>query len=149
MTAPAIKSVTKAVLSGFVRENSGLNLTQSKAISDRLLAEFIVTPKPPPDPSTFPVAPGQLWLHAPSNRVLRVSGVELGPMYVPGDPVTSWGPQRVSWEDADDGTVTGSTEIQPWREQTRPLSEADENLPAEAQTENPLPNPRQESETTP
>lgn len=144
-----MKSVTKGVLAGFVRDNSGLNLTQSKAIADRLLTEFIVTPKPPADPSTFPVGPGQLWLHRPSNKVLRVCDIESGPIHVPGDPVTPWGPQRVFWEDTADSSVNGSTGIDAWRLQATPLSVAGESLPTAAQTEEIPPSPSQESETIP
>jgi hypothetical protein len=119
-----MKSVTKGVLSGFVRENSTLNLTQSKALTDQLLAEYIVTVKPPEDPSTIPVEPGQLWLHTGSKRTLRVTEVELGPIYVPGDPVTSWGPQSVSWQDPDDHAAVGNTVISLWREQMSLIPDA-------------------------
>jgi len=150
MAAPATRSVTKAVLTGFVREHSALNLTQAKAITDRLLAEFIVTPKPPADPSTYPVEPGQLWLHRPSNKVLRVCHIESGPIHVPGDPVTPWGPQSVSWEDSAEGSIHGSTGIHLWRLQATPLSVAGESLPEAAPAETPIPNPPpQESETIP
>jgi hypothetical protein len=126
MTAPAIKSVTKTVLSGFVREHTALNLTQAKALTDQLLAEYIVTVKPPADPSTIPVEPGQLWLHAGSKRALRVTDVELGPIYVPGDPVTSWGPQSVSWQNNDDHAATGTTPISLWRQYMLLVPEADQ-----------------------
>jgi hypothetical protein len=126
MTAPAIKSVTKTVLSGFVREHTALNLTQAKALTDQLLAEYIVTVKPPADPSTIPVEPGQMWLHTGSRRTLRVTEVELGPIYVPGDPVTSWGPQSVSWQNPDDGTAAGTTQISLWREHMSLVPGADE-----------------------
>lgn len=117
MTAPAIKPVTKTVLSGFLRERSGLNLTQSKALADQMLAEYSVTVKLPADPSTIPVEPGQLWLHRSSKRSLRVTDVESGPIYVPGDPVTSRGPQSVSWQNHDNPAATDTTPITLWREQ--------------------------------
>lgn len=141
MTAPATKSITKAALSGFVRDHSTLNLTQAKALTDQLLAEYVVTVKPPADPSTIPVEAGQLWLHTGSKRTLRVTDVELGPVYVPGDPVTSWGPQNVSWEDPvkalgppmssswkspDNCPAQGTTSISLWREQMSLIPDAGE-----------------------
>ncbi|MCB5280562.1 hypothetical protein [Arthrobacter sp. ES1] len=126
MTAPAIKSVTKTVLSGFVREHTTLNLTQAKLLTDQLLAEYIVTVKPPADSSSIPVEPGQLWIHTGSKRTLRVTEVELGPIYVPGDPVTSWGPQSVSWQNPDDPAAVGNTMICLWREQMRLVPNADQ-----------------------
>lgn len=131
MAAPAIKSVTKAALSGFVREHTALSLTQAKALTDQLLAEYIVTLKPPADPSSIPIETGQLW-RTVSGRVLRVTEVEAGPIYVPGDPVTSWGPQSVSWEDPgqvlglpmsgswqspDNCPARGTSPIRLWRQQ--------------------------------
>lgn len=116
MTAPAIKPITKTVLSGFVREHTSLNFTQSKAFTDQLLAEYLVTAKPPVDPSTIPVYRGQLWLHTGSGRTLSVIDVDLGPTYAPGDPVTSWGPQSVSWRDSEDSSAAGVTQISLWRE---------------------------------
>ncbi len=140
MTAPAIKSVTKTVLSGFVREHAALNLTQAKALTDQLLAEYIVTVKPPADPSTIPVEPDQLWLHKGTRRTLRVTEVELGPIYVPGDPVTSWGPQSVSWQNPDDHAVIGTTPISLWRQQMHLVPDA-------GQPSTSTPSPTSESET--
>lgn len=135
MSAPALKPVTKTALSGFVRENSTLNLTQAKSLTDQLLAEYVVTPKPPADPSTVPVEPGQLWLHAGSKRTLRVTDVESGPIYVPGDPVTSWGPQSVSWQNPDDHTAVGNTQISLWRQQMSLVTSPDQPSTSTSESE--------------
>lgn len=157
MTAPVTKSVTKAVLSGFVREHTTLNLTQSKALTDQLLAEYSVTLKPPADPSAITVEAGQMWRLTSSGRILRVTDVELGPNYVPGDPVTSWGPQSVSWEDPtavlgspmsfswqspDNCPTTGTTPISLWRQQMSLITDAGEPSTSTA-------TPTSESENTP
>lgn len=133
MTAATARPVTKAALSAFVREHTDLNPAQSKALTDSLLTEYSVTRKPPagPEAQDIPVEAEQIWLHEPSQRPVRVTGVEMGPEYVAGDPVTSWGPQSVSWQDCADSSAAGTTAIQLWRELMRPLPDAD----AEADTE--------------
>ncbi|MET3172908.1 UNVERIFIED_ORG: hypothetical protein ABIB52_000736 [Arthrobacter sp. UYCu721] len=124
-TTTALKSVTKAVLSGFVRENTTLNLTQSKALTEQLLAEYSITARPPADPDGIPVETGQMWLHAATGRTVRVTNVELGPRYVPNDPVTSWGPESVAWQDAADPTATGAVKITTWRQYMSPVGAPD------------------------
>lgn len=125
MPASSTKSVTKAVLSGFVRDNTALNLTQSKALTEQLLAEYSISAQLPADPNSIPVETGQMWLHAATGRIVRVSNVELGPQYVANDPVTSWGPESVSWQDAADPLSTGTVQITTWRQHMRPVGPPD------------------------
>lgn len=120
-----LKSVTRAVLSSFVRDNSTLNLTQSKSLTEQLLAEYNITPKPPVNPSRFPVEVDQMWLHAATGRVVRVTDVEMGPDYAPNDPVTAWGPQSVSWQETADPAASGNAQITTWRGQMTPLESPD------------------------
>lgn len=116
MAVATNKPVTKTVLSAFVRENTALNLTQSKTLTDQLLTEYSVTVRPPTDPNSIHIEVGQEWLHKSSQRTVRVTGVEVGPQYVPNDPVTSWGPENVSWADTRNPDITGSTQIADWHQ---------------------------------
>lgn len=134
-------SVSRAALSAFVREHSTLNLTQSKALTEQLLSEYVIVPTPPADPN-IPVEVGQLWLHTASRCTLRVTDVESGPIYVPADPVTSWGPQSVSWQNPDDHTAAATTPISLWRQQMYLIPDAD-------QPSTTTPTSSTESETTP
>lgn len=132
-TTSALKSVSKTVLSSFVRENTTLNLTQSKALTEQLLAEYSITAKPPADPDRFPVEVDQMWLHAATGRTVRVTGVELGPRHVPNDPVTAWGPESVSWQDTADPGATGTVQITTWRAHMTPVKSGDiTDKPAES-----------------
>jgi hypothetical protein len=115
MTASSPKSVTKAALSTFVRENSVLNLTQSKELADLLLAEHVVTVKPPVDRDSVPIESGQIWRHKGTERTVRVTNVEVGPQYVPNAPATFWGPECISWRDTEHPTAAGAVQIQMWR----------------------------------
>lgn len=114
------KPVTKTSLTAFVRENSTLNLTQSKVLADQLLADYIVAVRPPIDLGSIPIEVGQLWQYTGTQLILRVTDVELGPHYVPNDPVTTWGPIKVSWQNISDPASTGTTAIEPWRQAMRP-----------------------------
>lgn len=149
MTVTTPRPVTKTALSTFVRENSPLNLTQSKAFTDLLLAEHIVTVKPPVDLDTVPVEAGQIWRHKGTERTVRVTNVELGPQYVPNDPVTSWGPERVSWRDTEHPTAAGTVQIRMWRLYMVLLSEATGPGPTLDQPSTITPTSTPESETTP
>ncbi|MGY4541168.1 hypothetical protein ACVWY0_001077 [Arthrobacter sp. UYNi723] len=121
MAATSTKSVTKAVLSGFVRDNTALNLTQSKALTEQLLAEYSISAQLPADPMSIPVETGQVWLHAATGRTVWVTNIELGPQYVANDPVTSWGPESVSWQDTTDPLSTGTVPTITWRQHMRPV----------------------------
>lgn len=114
------KPTTKAALTAFVRENSTLNLTQSKVLADQLLADYIVAVRPPIDLGSIPIEVGQLWQYTGTQLILRVTDVELGPRYVPNDPVTTWGPVNVSWQNISDPASTGTISIDPWRQSMRP-----------------------------
>lgn len=132
--ALASKPVTKTVLSSFVRENTALNLTQSKALTDQLLDQYSVTVKLPTDPSSIHIEVGQEWFHAASERTLRVTGVEVGPQYVQNDPVTIWGPKNISWTDTRNPDITGVTQTADWHQDTRQVvaPEIDADEPASA-----------------
>lgn len=133
LVATTPKSVTKAALSSFVRDKTTLNLTQSKTLTEQLLAEYSITPKPPADPYRVPVEVGQRWLHAATGRVVRVTDVEMGPQYTPNDPVTAWGPESVSWQDTADPGTTGIAQITTWRAQMTPVESPDiTDKPAES-----------------
>ena len=108
------KPITKTALSTFVHEHTSLNLTQSKALTDQLLAQYSVTVKQPVDLGHFPIDVGQEWLHQGTQRTLRVTDVESGPQRVPNDPVTSWGPVNVSWQETADPASTGTTPVALW-----------------------------------
>ena len=114
--AAAARSVTKSGLSLFLRDNSPLNLTQAKALTTTLLERFIITAKPPAGPTTVPIEAGQTWVYSLTGRTMLVTQVELGPLFVPDDPVTTWGPVRVHWEGE---TESGIAEIGPWLEHMR------------------------------
>lgn len=116
MAVATNKPVTKTMLSTFVRENTALNLNQSKALTDQLLIEYLVTVKLPTDPGNIHIEVGQEWLHKTSRRTLRVTGVEVGPQYVQNDPVTSWGPQNISWADIRNPDITGVSLITDWHQ---------------------------------
>lgn len=111
-----VKAITKTALSAFVRDNSTLNLTQSKTLTDQLLAEYSVMAKPPADLSKILIEVGQKWLHSASLRTVRVTNVELGPQRVPHDPITTWGPESISWSDTANPASIGTTPIAPWLE---------------------------------
>jgi hypothetical protein len=124
-TTTALKSVSKTVLSVFVRENTTLNLTQSKSLTEQLLTKYSITAKPPADPDSFPVEAGQMWLHAATGRTVRVTNVEMGPQYAPNDPVTAWGPESVSWQDTADPGASGTAHITPWHTHMVPVEPSD------------------------
>ncbi|MEO3931348.1 hypothetical protein WMO79_00850 [Micrococcaceae bacterium Sec7.4] len=130
-----------------MRENSPLNLTQSKALTDLLLAEHTVTAKPPVDRDTVPVEVGQIWRHEGTERTVRVTNVELGPQYVANDPVTSWGPERVSWRDTEHPTAAGTVQVRMWRRYMVLLSEDGGTIPAPGQPSTHTSTPTEESET--
>ncbi|KIA72690.1 hypothetical protein ANMWB30_24580 [Arthrobacter sp. MWB30] len=117
----ATKAVTKSALSTFVRDNTGLNLTQSKALSDQLLAEYSITPKPPADPNSLSIDIGQEWLHTGSQRIVRVTNIEQGPQRIPEDPVTVWGPERISFEYTQRPGFSGAMSIASWRKYMIPV----------------------------
>lgn len=129
MATATARSVTKTGLSLFLRDNSPLNLTQAKALTATLLERFNITAKPQADPSAVLVEAGQTWVYTLTGRTMLVTQVELGPLFVPDDPVTTWGPVRVHWEAE---TEVGIAEIGPWLEHMRlqPLRQAAET-PAE------------------
>ena len=129
MATATARSVTKTGLSLFLRDNSPLNLTQAKALTATLLERFNITAKPPADPSAVLVEAGQTWVYTLTGRTMLVTQVELGPLFVPDDPVTTWGPVRVHWEGE---TEVGIAEIGPWLEHMRlqTREQADE-IPAE------------------
>lgn len=131
MAVTTNKPVTKTVLSAFVRENTALNLTQSKALTDQLLTEYSVTAKLPSDPNDIHIEVGQEWLHKASQRTLRVTGVEVGPQYVQNDPVTSWGPKNISWADTRNIDLTGVAPIADWHRDMRQV------VPPEIDSEDP------------
>lgn len=110
------KPITKTVLSAFVRNCSTLNLTQAKTLTDQLLAEYNVMAKPLADLSNILIEEGQEWLHSASLRIVRVTNVELGPRRVPNDPITTWGPESISWSDTANPASIGTTPIAPWLE---------------------------------
>lgn len=120
------KSVTKTGLSTFVRENSELNLTQAKALSDRLLRDYDIVLKPPAT-GEITVAAGQTWRDTITHRTVLVTHVEVGPQFIRDDPVVAWGPQRVHWRDDTD---FGTAEISTWR-QRMALQDEDTHAPNE------------------
>lgn len=114
------KTITKAALTAFVRENSSLNLTQSKVLADQLLTDYIVVVRPTIDLGSIPIKVGQLWQYTGTQLILRVTDVELGPQYVLNDPVTTWGPANISWQNTSDPASLGVTSIESWRQCMRP-----------------------------
>lgn len=124
MATATSKSVTKTGLSAFLRQNSALNLTQSKDLAARLLGTHNISAKPPADPGAVTVEAGQTWIHTDTGRIMTVTHVDLGPQYVADDPVTAWGPERVHWEDA---TNIGVVEITPWLERMQLQEQAPES----------------------
>lgn len=119
--AAAAKSVTKTALSTFVRSNTSLNLTQSKALTDQLLDRYDISARMPADPNAMPIEANQCWIHTDRNFILRVTAVETGPIHVPDNPVTVWGPVNVTWEDTQNPSNTGTAPIAEWRAQMAPV----------------------------
>jgi hypothetical protein len=114
------KSVTKTALIAFVRENSTLNIAQSKTLADQLLADYSVTAKPPVDLDSIAVEIGQLWQYIGTPLIVRITDVEMGPRYVPNNPINVWGPANISWQNTADPASTGITQIESWRQCMRP-----------------------------
>ena len=133
------KSVTKTALIAFVHENSTLNLTQSKVLADHLLTEYSVTAKPPADLGSVVVEVGQLWQYTGTPLVVRITDVEMGPQYIPNDPVTLWSPENISWQNTVDPASQGVTRISTWlkcmhRVETGPQTSTDPNDSTESST---------------
>lgn len=124
------KSVSKTGLSAFLRENSELNLTQSKALAERLLRGYDIVLKPPATGETTVIA-GQTWRDSITHRIVVVTRVDVGPQIVPDDPVVAWGPQSIHWEDS---THTGIADIGLWRERMV-LQEGTAVTPLDADTQ--------------
>lgn len=126
---PTIKPVTKTALSAFIQRNSPLTLAQSKLLADRLRQEFNLTDSHTLEPGGATIKINQLWRHKDSDKVRRITNIQMGPLYRPGDSVTPWVPEKIFWEDAEDPGITGSLAVIHWRTHFTPVVEAVEPDP--------------------
>jgi hypothetical protein len=135
MVASGTKSVTKTKLSAFVRTHTGMNVAQSKELTDRLLAEYSVIPLVAPELLDIHIAVGQDWLHRDTQRVVRVTHVQKAPQHVLNSPMTSWAPVSVSWAEPGAPRSTGTVEIDLWREHMELIVPAEAPEPADESAE--------------
>lgn len=104
-------------LGGFIRDQSPLNLTESKQLAAEIISRAEVQWIQGQEPALPTFEIGQLWLHRSSDATVRILDIELSPTGPTESAVRYWEPVAITWCQVDLPRVTYQTSPEIFAEQ--------------------------------